>query len=47
MDNGMKEYFDHLPGYKGWDYGQDYSYNLYQKSYVKWKVGCEEHGMTR
>jgi hypothetical protein len=45
--NNLTNMLETLPGYEGFTYGEDYSYNFYEKSYVKWRIRCEDDGLTR
>lgn len=46
-ENGILDALQANPNYKAYEYSRDYSFNLYQKSYIRWKLECEEVGLTR
>ncbi|CAI2365846.1 unnamed protein product [Moneuplotes crassus] len=46
-DNGILDAMKSNENYKGQEYSRDYTFNLYQKSYIRWKLSCEEVGLTR
>ena len=46
-DNGVLDVLNEQSKYNTHKHSSDYKFNFYQKSYIRWKIACENVGLTR